>query len=298
VTLAHHFQPGQLALSFELFPPKNDAGLASLEENMAELMTCHPAFVTCTYGAGGSTRDRTLQVLARVRQAYPDLPLATHLTCVGSTVDMLEDYLRQADAQGIDYVVALRGDPPKGESAFRATEGGLRYASELVGLVRGGFPRFGVAVAGYPEKHPESPSVEDDIRRLKEKVDQGADAVITQFFYDNSDFFRFRDRCAAAGIEVPIVPGILPITNLAQIQRFAKLCESTIPEMLASRMGRYEDGSEGQLAVGVYWSTRQIEELAAQGAPGVHFYVLNRARATLQVCRALALGQQPVLSGA
>lgn len=284
------------ALSFELFPPKSEDAFASLVENLAELMTCSPAYITCTYGAGGSTRDRTLQVLAKVREAYPELPLATHLTCVGSTIEMLEEYLGSARGQAINYVVALRGDPPKGETAFQATEGGLRYASELVALIRKKFPEFGIAVAGYPEKHPEAPSFEEDILRLKEKVALGGEVVITQFFYDNADFFRFRDACAAAGITAPIVPGILPMTNLAQISRFAAMCESKIPDALARRMSQFADGSEGQFAVGVYWAARQVEELLAEGVPGIHFYVLNRARATTQVCRALGLVQDKALA--
>lgn len=287
--LSEQYRQRRAAISFELFPPKTDDAMLSLEEQLSELVRCDPAFVTCTYGAGGSTREKTLEVLTRVRALFPELPVATHLTLVGSTVAMLREYLDRALAQGVDYVVALRGDPPKGETNFRVTEGGLTFGNELVALVKEHYPQLGVAVAGYPEKHPECASLDSDIINLKRKVDAGADVVITQLFYNNDDFYRWRDCCVSAGIHVPIVPGILPVTHLGQIQRFTSLCGATIPDALTARMSKFENGSEGQFAVGVYHATRQVENLLANGAPGVHFYVLNKARATAYVCRALAL---------
>jgi methylenetetrahydrofolate reductase (NADPH) len=214
--VADAYGPEKFGLSFELFPPKTESGEAALWRNLDELMEFAPSYVTCTYGAGGTTRAKTLDIVSHVRIRYR-VPVASHLTCVGATVDDLREYLSQAQAHGVENIVALRGDPPKGETAFQAVEGGLRFANELVSLVRREFSGFGIAVAGYPETHQEATSADEDLRNLKRKVDCGGDVVITQLFYDNEDFFHFRDRCAAAGIGVPIVPGILPITNFAQV---------------------------------------------------------------------------------
>ena len=210
--LSEAYSQGKPGISFELFPPKTDEGMHSLFEHLRELVLCKPAFITCTYGAGGSTRERTLDVLRSIHNSYPRMPIASHLTCVGSTQDELRDYIRRAIGAGVDRIVALRGDPPQGETAFEPVEGGLSYAEELVALLRAEFPALGVIVAGYPETHPEAPSLAKDLEHLKRKVDAGANAIITQLFYDNGDYFRFRDRCAAAGIHVPLVPGLLPVT--------------------------------------------------------------------------------------
>ncbi len=265
-------------LSFELFPPKTDAGLAELMNVVGQLAVHKPDYFTCTYGAGGSTRGRTMNIAASVRQQY-GIPVASHLTCVGSTREQLRDYLTEASEAGIDYIVALRGDPPKGESEFRAVEGGLSYANELVAMLRGEFPQFGIAVAGYPEVHQEAPNAEIDLLNLKRKVDAGADAVITQLFYDNDDFFRFRDRCDAAGITIPIVPGILPVLSLAQVQRIASLCKAKLPAAFVEKLGRQAD-EHWQFEVGVEHARRQSQELLNAGIPGIHYYVLNKSLAT------------------
>ena len=182
--------------------------------HVEQLMSFQPDFVTCTYGAGGSTQSKTLDIVRQVKQKY-DIPVASHLTCVGATVDQLRSYLTEAQASGIDYIVALRGDPPQGETTFQAVEGGLRYANELVTLIREEFDSFGIAVAGYPETHQEAPNAEVDLEHLKRKVGCGADVVVTQLFYQNEDFYRFRERYDQAGITVPLIPGILPVTNLS-----------------------------------------------------------------------------------
>lgn len=280
---------GRLVVSFELFPPKTDKGMENLFENLAELVTCAPAFITCTYGAGGSTRVKTLEVLEGVQQRYPEIPVASHLTCVGATVDDLRDYLAEAQTRGIGYIVALRGDPPRGETEFVAPEGGLAYANELVALIRAEYPEFGILVAGYPEVHQEAVDSKTDLDNLKRKVDAGADVVVTQLFYDNTDFYRFRDQVDAAGITVPLVPGILPVTNLAQIQRLTGMCGSKLPEKLVRRLSAHDGDDEGQFSAGVYHAARQVEDLVEQGVPGVHFYVLNKSRATAHICRALVL---------
>lgn len=283
--LGDFFQGTRRGLSFELFPPKSEEQVNALMDTVGELNRFAPDFYTCTYGAGGSTRDRTLQILESVKKRY-DIPVATHLTCVGSTIDQLRAYVRSALEIGTDYVVALRGDPPKGQSEFQQTEGGLRYANELVALLRSEFPQLGIAVAGYPEVHQEAPSADVDLENLKRKVDAGADIVVTQLFYDNADFFRFVDRCQAAGIAIPIVPGILPVTNFAQIQRIASLCKARLPQGFADRLAE-QDNPEWQFQVGVEHATAQVAELLSRGVPGVHFYVLNKSPATSQVLQSV-----------
>ena len=281
MSFADIYRPSHLAVSLELFPPKTPAGEDALFGHVARMMAYQPDFITCTYGAGGSTRDKTLQIVTRVKQEFR-IPVATHLTLVGSRTDQLRSYLESARQAQIDFVVALRGDPPQGHSAFVPTAGGLRHANELVQLIQDEFSEFGIAVAGYPEKHQEAASFEDDIRNLKNKVEAGASVVLTQLFYDNQDFWRFRERYEQAGIRVPLVPGILPITNLNQIQRIASLCGSKIPTALATRLAERDDPL-WQLAVGVEHAQRQIRQLIDQGVPGLHFYVLNQSQAMLEL---------------
>jgi methylenetetrahydrofolate reductase (NADPH) len=281
MTLGSFFRGDRRGLSFELFPPKSDEQVETLMGTVAELNAFSPDFYTCTYGAGGSTRDRTLQILEIVKKRFGHR-VASHLTCVGSTIDQLRNYLQAATAAGTDYIVALRGDPPKGQTEFEQTVGGLRYANELVELLRSEFPQLGIAVAGYPEVHQEAPSAEADLENLKRKVDAGADIIVTQLFYDNEDFFRFVDRCLGAGISIPIVPGILPVTNLAQIQRIASLCKAQLPDRFVQRLSENE-APEWQFQAGVDFATEQVSELLESGVPGVHFYVLNKSPATAQV---------------
>jgi methylenetetrahydrofolate reductase (NADPH) len=275
----------RFGLSFELFPPKTDAGIVSLREHVDVLCRYGPSFITCTYGAGGSTREKTPEILSWVKQTY-DVPVASHLTCVGSTVDDLRDYLRRMRDLRIENIVALRGDPPRGSEQFQAVPGGLRYASELVTLIHADFPTFGIAVAGYPETHQESPDAATDLRNLKHKVDCGADVVITQLFYDNDDFFAFRDRCDRIGIRVPIVPGLLPVTNLSQIQRITSLCGAKLPSHFLERLAMYQE-PEWQFCVGVAQAIDQVDKLLRGGIPGIHFYVLNKSEATEKVLKAV-----------
>jgi methylenetetrahydrofolate reductase (NADPH) len=281
------YRRGRCGLSFELFPPKTDAGQTALFGHLRQLVDFQPDFITCTYGAGGSTREKTLEIISQVKRSF-GLPVASHLTCLGSTVDQLRSYLTRATEAGVDHVVALRGDPPKGMDSFPVSEGGLRYASELVALIRDQFPHFGIAVAGYPEKHLEAPSMEVDLEHLKRKVDSGADAVITQLFYHNFDFFRFRDRCQRKGIHVPIIPGILPITNLSQVRRIASMCGTRLPEAFIQRL-QEKDDPDWQHQVGVDFAIVQVEQLVHEGIDGVHFYVLNKSQATARVMQAVRL---------
>lgn len=282
------FGAGKFGLSFELFPPKTPEGEESLFRHVTELVRFQPDVITCTYGAGGSTRQKTLDIVTRVRDEF-GCCVAAHLTCVGSTISELRDFLEHATRRGVDNIVALRGDPPRGQSQFRPVSGGLAYANELVVLVRGEFPHFGIAVAGYPETHQEAASAEDDLRNLKRKIDSGADVVLTQLFYNNEDFFRFRDRCSAERIDVPIVPGLLPVTNLAQIQRIASLCAARLPDTLVRALEEHGEDAAGQFEVGVQFAIRQTHELIAGGTPGLHLYVLNKSEAAVRVLGAVTL---------
>ncbi|WP_372896849.1 methylenetetrahydrofolate reductase [NAD(P)H] [Stieleria sp.] len=291
IKLADHYNGEQCAISFELFPPKTDAGMDLLEKNVERLKAFQPSFFTCTYGAGGSTQSRTLDVVQRVRE-LTGLPVASHLTCVGATVDQLGEYLAEAKRRGADYIVALRGDPPKGSESFQAVEGGLRYANELVELIQERFPdQFGIAVAGYPEVHQEAPDAQTDLDNLKRKVDAGADVIVTQLFYDNDDFYRFRDACQAAGIRVPIVPGILPVTNYKQALRIAGMCKARIPDQMAAAMNENDD-ADYQFKVGVDHARVQTIDLIENGVPGIHYYVLNKSDAAGQMLDGLSLGMQ------
>lgn len=286
MSLSQLFQKKQV-ISFELFPPKTPAGEKSLYRNIGKLIKFCPDFVTCTYGAGGSTQGKTLEILEHVKQEF-DIPVASHLTLVGSTVDDLRSYLNQARRQSVDYIVALRGDPPQGETEFRQTVGGFRNANELVELINAEFDDLGVLVAGYPEKHREAPSLEIDLENLKRKVDAGADVVVTQLFFDNEDFFRFRDLCGKIGIDVPIVPGMLPVTSLKQIKRITTLCGAKLPEKFLQDLEDSPDEAK-QFEIGVRHSIAQTQELIEDGVAGLHFYILNRSAATSRILEEIEL---------
>ena len=278
------YTAGHFGLSFELFPPKTPESEAAMWRTVDDLMGFEPSLITCTYGAGGSTRGTTLDVLRGVRSRHM-VPVASHLTCVGSTIDELRGYLREASMLGVAAIVALRGDPPKGQTEFEQAAGGLRYASELVSLIRSEFPEFGILVAGYPETHQEAASPEADLANLRRKCDAGGDVVVTQLFYDNADFFRFRDRCAALGITAPLVPGVMPVTNYAQIRRIATLCKARLPVGFTRAFEAAGDDEAAQFEAGVEFATRQVRDLLDAGVPGIHFYVLNRSQATARVLR-------------
>lgn len=274
------YQSDKLTLSFELFPPKTEKGEENLYRHVETLMEFKPDFITCTYGAGGSTQSKTLDIIKNVKQRF-DIPVASHLTLVGSTADQLRGYLETAKSVGVDHIVALRGDPPEGSDQFEQTEGGFQYANELVELLKSEFNQFGVFVAGYPEKHREAPSLDVDLDNLKRKVDAGADAVITQLFYCNDDFFRFRDACDARGINVPIIPGLLPVTDLKQVQRITSLCGSKLPQEFVDALSSTDD----QYEVGIDQAVTQIEALKAANIDGLHLYVLNKSKVTAEILK-------------
>jgi methylenetetrahydrofolate reductase (NADPH) len=275
--------------SFEFFPPKTEEGERNLYNALAELRPLDPAFVSVTYGAGGSTRDKTIEIVRTIKQDY-GLEAMAHFTCVSATTDHLRETLDQMVAVGIDNVLALRGDPPAGETEWTKTEGGLEYSRELVELIRRDYP-FSIGAACFPETHIHATSAEDDLRHLKAKVDAGAQFLITQLFFDNDVFFDFVARARAAGIDVPIVPGILPITNIAQLKRITGLCGATIPDSLVAELRAREEEEGAVRDFGVAWAALQCAELLAGGAPGIHFYTLNRSPATRAILSALRLAR-------
>ncbi len=282
------YQPGGFALSIEIFPPKTEQGDAALFSRIAQLRRFEPAFISCTYGAGGSTRTRTVEICRRIQEEL-GLPATSHFTCVGSTVEELTDWLTYASQQGIRNIMALRGDPPEGQKSFQAVAGGLRYANELVELIRSQSEEMGIGVAGYPEKHPEAPSPQADLENLKRKADAGADAVFTQLFYVNANFLKFRDRCTAAGITLPVIPGIMPITSYARIKRITAMCQAVFPDDLSASLEAVQDDDDAQFEIGVEHAIRQCRELIDSGVPGIHFYVLNQSKACERILNALGL---------
>ncbi|SFH58666.1 methylenetetrahydrofolate reductase [NAD(P)H] [Planctomicrobium piriforme] len=275
-------------LSFEIFPPKTEQGDESLFEHLDRLMVRKPAFVSCTYGAGGSTSKRTVDLCRTIQTRWPASSTA-HFTCVGSTRQDLIDWLDLAHREGIHNIMALRGDPPVGQTEFQQVAGGLKNANELVSLIREHHPETGIGVAGYPEKHPEAPNADIDLVNLKRKVDAGADAVFTQLFYVNDAYFQFRDRARKSGISIPIVPGIMPITEFARIKRITGMCGSVFPPALAAKLEKVQDDKQAQFEIGVEYAISQCRELIDAGVPGIHFYVLNKSEATDRILEELKL---------
>jgi methylenetetrahydrofolate reductase (NADPH) len=275
--------------SFEFFPPKTGEGERNLESALAELRPLEPSFVSVTYGAGGSTREKTIEIVKRIREQY-GLEAMAHFTCVGATVPQLRATLDEMQGAGIDNVLALRGDPPEGEEDWVATEGGLEYSRELVELIAGDYP-FAIGAACFPETHIHAESPEADLAHLVEKVGAGVDFLITQLFFDNALYFAFLERARAAGVDVPIIPGIMPITRVGQVERMAKMCGASIPEALRSELHARGDDPEAVLDFGVAYATLQCAELLAAGVPGIHFYTLNRSPATRAILSALKLAK-------
>jgi len=275
-------------ISCEFFPPKTDKGEANLWDCLQELMVIAPDFVSVTYGAGGSTQARTRRIVNRIREQGSVPPMA-HLTCVGATRADLEQLLDDYRSDGLDNILALRGDPPEGMDHFKATVGGFSYASDLVSLICGRGD-FSVAVATYPEGHPESQGgMMDDVRYLKQKQDNGACAAVTQYFFDNDAFYRFRDAAQREGVTIPIIPGMMPISNFTQIARFSAMCGASIPDDLRTKMERLGDDLDAVKSLGVALASEQCADLLAQGVRGLHFYSLNRSEMTLAVVKNLGL---------
>jgi methylenetetrahydrofolate reductase (NADPH) len=272
---------GAPVLSLEFFTPKNEAGRKALFRAIERLQAIQPGFVSITCGAAGTTRERTADLAIEIQEKFGLIAMA-HLVCTGTTQSELEGTLRDMQSHGIDNILALRGDPPKGATDWTPVEGGFRYANELAEFVRERFS-LGIGGACYPEKHHEATSLEADIRNLKRKVDAGAEFLITQLFFDNDKYWSFVDEVRAEGIEVPIVPGIMPVLNLVNLQRIASLSPgTTIPPELENALHEAGEDDEAALQAGVTFAAQQCSALLAKGAPGIHFYTLNRSKATLQ----------------
>ena len=286
--------PAALRVSFEFFPPADAAMETTLWTSVERLAPLAPCFVSVTYGADGSTRERTHNLVTRI-QDETALTGAPHLTCIGASRGEILDIARGYWDQGIRHLVALRGDPPRGQRGYAPHPDGFAYASDLVAGLKGVAP-FEVSVAAYPEVHPEARSAEADLANLKRKIDAGATRAITQFFYDTELFVRFRDRCAAAGIQAPIVPGILPITRFPQVLRFARACGAGIPGWLHERFSGLDEDPDTRRLIAASVAIEQVQALVRHGVQEFHFYTLNRAELTYAICH--ALGMRPRLSAA
>jgi len=277
----------QPVFSFEFFPPKTEQGWLNLRAALKSLAVLEPDFVSVTYGAGGSTRDRTLELTKSLQQDF-GIEAMAHLSCVGATREELSAILDGIVAAGIQNVLALRGDPPRGETEWRPHPGGLSYSTELAALISERY-QLGIGAACFPEVHPEAPDLAHDLRFLKQKVQSGVSFLITQLFFDNELYFAFVDEARAAGIDVPIIPGIMPITDLGQIKTITGLCGATIPPSLLEQLEVRAGAPDAVLQLGVSYATLQCAELLARGAPGIHFCTLNRSPATLAILSALKL---------
>jgi methylenetetrahydrofolate reductase (NADPH) len=273
--------------SFEFFPPKTDEGEQNLRATLEDLRAFEPDFVSVTYGAGGSTRDRTVGLTKWIKQEL-GIEAMAHLSCVGATREELTATLDGIADAGIENVLALRGDPPRGEAEWKPHPGGLHYSTELAALISASYP-ISVGAACFPEVHPEAPDRAHDLRFLKQKVQSGASFLITQLFFDNELYFRFVEEVRAAGVEVPILPGIMPITDLGQIKTITGMCGASIPQRLLEALEWRSNEREAVLQLGVSYATLQCAELLARGAPGIHFYTLNRSHATRAILSALKL---------
>ncbi len=273
--------------SFEFFPPKSEEGERNLQRALSELSELEPDFTSVTYGAGGSTRDRTIDIVKSIKGDY-GIEAMAHLSCVGATTEQLREIIDEITAAGIDNVLALRGDPPRGETEWRPTPGGLQYSTELIELLSGDY-EFAVGAACFPEVHPEAPDLASDLRFLSEKVTRGANFLITQLFFDNRLYFDFVREARAAGIEAPIIPGIIPVTNVEQIKRFTSMIAASIPAGLLEQLELRAEDPAAVVEFGVAYATAQCSDLLARGAPGIHFYTLNKSPSTRAILSALKL---------
>jgi methylenetetrahydrofolate reductase (NADPH) len=281
-------QNQKFSFSFEFFPPKDAKASEQLFQTIRALVSLQPSYVSVTYGAGGSARELTHNLVVKIRKET-NLTVVSHLTCVGARQNEILHVLKTYKASGIENVMALRGDPPQGQSFFVAPEGGFRYAAELVSFIKKFFPDMGIGVAGYPEGHPETPNRLKEMEFLKAKVDAGADYICTQLFFDNHVFYDFCERCEIAGISVPIIAGIMPITSIKGMRRIAELSAGTnFPARLLKALSRAENNDYVE-KVGIHWATEQVRDLIDNDVKGVHFYTLNRSKATLRIYDALGI---------
>jgi len=286
----------QPCFSFEFFPPRTKEAGDQLYKTIEDLVPLQPSYVSVTYGAGGSTRELTHDLVIRI-QEHTRLTVVAHMTCVGGTQEEIGRILRAYRDHGIENIMALRGDPPKGETAFVQPPGGFAHAADLVAFARRHFPEMGIGVAGFPEGHPETPNRLKEMDHLKAKVDAGADYICTQLFFDNRDFYDFCERCEIAGIRVPIIAGIMPVTSIRGMVRMAELAlGARFPARLTRSLVRAKD-DEYVERVGIHWATEQVRDLIDHGVRGVHFYTLNRSKATLRIYETLGLRNYTVPEG-
>ncbi|MCM2275962.1 MAG: methylenetetrahydrofolate reductase [NAD(P)H] [Candidatus Didemnitutus sp.] len=286
-SIADLFSARRPLRSLEFFPPKDEAQLQAMHAAARSLQRIAPDFVSVTYGAGGTTRERTARAAAMLRQEF-GFTVMPHLTCVGHSATDLHAIADQLHAEGYRNIMALRGDPPKGETTFVPYHDGLRYGSDLVQLLKQRHPDFCLGVGGYPEKHPEAVNAAVDLDNLKRKVDAGASFITTQLFFDNAIYYRFVERCRAHGITIPILPGIMPVLSLKQIKRFTEMCGAHLPPPLVARLEAAAEIPDVVEIIGIDWALDQIRGLLANGAPGYHLYIMNRAKSALALAAGLA----------
>jgi len=283
------------SFSFEFFPPKTDTSSQQLFSTISDLIPLKPSYVSVTYGAGGSTRQRTHDLVLRIKRET-NLSVVSHLTCVGSSKDEMLKLLENYNRNGITNIMALRGDPPKEQTDFVQPVDGFDYAEDLVAFIKKHFPHIGIGVAGFPEGHPNTPNRLKEIEYLKRKVDAGADYICTQLFFDNRDFYDYCERCTIAGITIPVVAGIMPITSQKGMERMADLAlGARFPAPLLRALSRAE-GDEYFEKVGIHWATEQVRDLLDNGIKGIHFYTLNRSKATLRIYDSLGVTSSTRLS--
>ncbi|MFA6431309.1 MAG: methylenetetrahydrofolate reductase [NAD(P)H] [Candidatus Margulisiibacteriota bacterium] len=279
------------ALSFEFFPPKTPEQEKNLFDVIGKLKAFNPDFVSITYGAMGTTKDKTIHYAHKIKKEYALAPLM-HLTCVAADRHAMEELLSAVAAEGIENILALRGDPPDGEKDFTPPKDGFKYARDLVSFIKKKYPAMCVGVAGFPEGHPSTRDIEKDILYLKEKVDAGADFVITQLFFDNLFFIKFVEKCRKAGISVPIIPGLMPITSLKQINKMIGICGATIPKELSAELDKYKDDAEAIKKIGEAHTVKQAKELLSAGVSGIHYFVMNQSDPISQILSTLNLREQ------
>jgi len=273
-------------VSFEIFPPKTDKGLENLKIELANLSTFNPGYISVTYGAGGSTRNKTLEIAEFIAKDFSLTPLV-HFTCVGFGRKEIAEYIKELKSRGIDNILALRGDPPLGTDTFVAPEDGFSYANELVEYIRS-IDDFTIGVAGYPEGHLESFDIHSDIDNLKRKIDAGADFIITQLFYHNDDFYRFIDLVEKKNIDIPVIPGIMPVTNLSQTKKITSMCGATIPDKLIRALSQCTS-DDGVCQRGMEYTIAQTLELKSWGVDGFHFYTLNKSEIPKKIIETIGL---------
>ena len=286
LSIKHRLATNDPLFSVEFFPPKSDDSAQQLLLTAEQMQVYNPDFVSITYGAGGSTRSRTLNYARKLHEDY-GYAVMPHLTCVGHSREELKQTIAEFKSAGLKQIMALRGDPPKGETNFTPHPDGLRYANELVQLIREVYPECELGVAGYPEKHPEAPSLEIDLLNLKRKVDAGATFVTTQLFFDNNAYFEFVDNCRRVGITVPILPGLMSVTSYKQALRFCDMCGTSVPTALNEQLTAAGDDEAAVEAIGIKWSYQQAHELLKRGAPGIHLYILNRSGPAIALMKKL-----------